>query len=109
MKLLQEPDCSLYIVIPAEGEERRLTAKPSEAIVLHCGACLAVSVPSCGKSLTALQLSLLQDCARETCRTANVLCCIAVRSLAVSLQLVSPHAANVLGCIAVSRLATSLQ
>jgi hypothetical protein len=45
MKLLQEPDGSLYIVIRAEKEERRLTAKPSEAIILHCVARLAVSVP----------------------------------------------------------------
>jgi hypothetical protein len=45
MKLLQEPDCSLYIVIRAEGEGRRLTAIPSEAIILHCVARLAVSVP----------------------------------------------------------------
>jgi hypothetical protein len=45
MKLLQERDGSLYIVIRAEGEERRLTAKPSEAIILHCVARLTVSVP----------------------------------------------------------------
>jgi hypothetical protein len=110
MKLLQKLDGSLYIAIhPSRGEERCLTGKPSEATILHCGARMAVSVPSCEKTHTALQLVLLQDCARKSCHNVNVPCCITVRSSAVYLLLVSRHTAKLLGCIAVSGLATSLQ
>jgi hypothetical protein len=80
MKLLQEPDSSLYIVIRAEGEECRLTAKPSGATIMHCGARLRQLAFSFH---TALQLVLLQDSARKSCCTANVPCCIAISSLAV--------------------------
>jgi hypothetical protein len=44
IKLLQEPYGSLYIVIRAEGEERRLIANRSGATMLHCGARLEVSI-----------------------------------------------------------------
>jgi hypothetical protein len=109
MKLLHVSDGSLYRVIRAEGNNVAYLynrQKQSYCIAVHV---LQLGFPSCGKSLTALQLVLLQDWARKTYRTAKVPCCIAVRSLAVSFQLASSHTGNVLGCIAVSVFATSWQ
>jgi hypothetical protein len=77
MKLLQEPDCSLYIVIRAEGERRRLTAIPSEAIILHCVARLAVIVPIMRKAPYYVAVSAFARLCKEElsyCKCAMLHC-----------------------------------
>jgi hypothetical protein len=110
-KLLQEPDGSLYIVIREEGEERRFTARPSEATILHCGARLAVSGPILRKSHSALHLVVLQDGGGRVVVVVLQMCHAVLQTgvWAVSLHLVNSYTTKVLGHIAVSGLATSLQ
>jgi hypothetical protein len=77
MKLLQESDGSLYVVIRAEGEEHRLTAKPSEAIIPHCGSRWTVTGPILRKVSHGIAVSAFAKLCKEElsyCKCAMLHC-----------------------------------